>query len=190
MGALLRTISLCVLLTSCGGASAEETVEDPTKPPGYVPPSAPTPPPAHVMTSAIVDAEGTRTYALPPERVFAAARGALLALGYEVVFADEQSGVIKTQPKATLTLRNENGSYSRTYGGFGGSYHGTTTSTNYAHSYSVTVAADAKGVRVRAAPRMFINGDDVSGTPVWDLPIERDRWAQLFREIGSNLGTQ
>lgn len=183
-------LGLALTVGACaGGAEERPPPEDPTKPPGYVPPSAPAAPRSNTMTSAIVDEEGTKTFDASPERVFAATQGALRTLGYAIAFADPTVGTIKTEPKVTLTTQNERGSVG-TGGAFGARYQGVTNVTTYAHAYAVTVTATPAGVRVRAAPRTFVNGEDASGYPVWELGTERTRWAQLFREIGSNLGAK
>lgn len=187
-------VCIALVMAGCAASNEEPPPSDPTKPPGYVPPSPPSTAPKTTnqttMTSEIVNQDGSHAFRGSAEEVFAATQGALRTLGYAIAFADPKGGIIKTEPKHTLATQTEHGSVGGGFGGFGRSYDGRSSTTTYSHGYAVTLTDSADGVRVRAAPRIFINGEDASGLQVWDLTVERGRWAKLFQEIQSNLRPQ
>ncbi len=119
---------------------------------------------SYAMSSAIVDEHGAHVFSAPRAAVFAATEAVLRRSGFRVDFADQAFTVLRTEAIVA----------------------GDPTVTSYLRSYNVTFADVAGGTRVRAAPRMFLGGQDVSATPVWtfDGPSgEFALWNNLFREI-------
>ena len=67
---------------------------------------------------------------------------------------------------------------------------GDPTLTQYQRSYSVTFSDVDGGTRVRIAPHMWLDTQDVSATPVWNMegPTgEFALWEGIFREIDAAL---
>ncbi len=166
---LFATVAMAAAAMGCGGASTR---------PFYIAKVIP-------MSSELVDREGLRVLPASRSSVFAATAGALRVLGYSIAFADQASTVLKTEPMSTLTIASFSGSLEGQH-----DYRASARTNAYARSYSITFFDAPSGTLVRAAPRMYINGQDVSASPVWQLDGadgERAQWERLFREIASNL---
>lgn len=166
---LRSTFSLCAAIFICGAA-------------GCVGPSQPA---GARMNLQIVAGRGTRTFPVERSKVFAASVGALKILGYQIAFADEGAGVIKTAPKTVHTEAYTAGGQS-SY-----SYHGQAVLVVYDRSYALRLMDQQGSTIVEAAPRVYVNGKDVSSDPIWVLDGPQGEyalWDQLFQEIASNLG--
>lgn len=120
------------------------------------------------MTSEIVDQRGAAAFRYPRAVVFAATEAVLRRAGYHIGFVDQAFTSMKTEPILA----------------------GDPTLTAYERSYSVTFSDVDGGTRVRIAPHMWLNRQDVSATPVWNMdgPTgELALWEGIFREIDAAL---
>jgi hypothetical protein len=137
------------------------------------------------MTPELIAARGTYTFSAARSRVFPATVAALKVLGYEIAFSDEPAGVIKTAPRSARSVAHTKESAL-------GPSETNTELVAYTRSYAIQISDNHGQTRVEATPRLFQNGSDISWRNTWDLAGadgENQRWYQLFREIGSNLGT-
>lgn len=164
-GRALLLLLLVLAVSACGGSR---------------PPPASSGPALVAMSTALVDAHGTRAFRGTPDAVTEAVIAALRNLGYRIALVQGTSQV-KTEPMAsgTTPLASTNAYGELTY----------STST-FTRTYSVTLTETANGIVVRAAPHMAQDGRDVSGGAVWQLEGqsgEDAQWTRLFDEIAKSL---
>ncbi|CAN5147667.1 hypothetical protein BH09MYX1_BH09MYX1_33400 [soil metagenome] len=120
------------------------------------------------MSSQIVDERGASVFKASRSVVFSATEAVLRRSGYHMAFADQAFTVLRTEAIPA----------------------GDPAFTSYQRSYNVTLSDVQGGTRVRVAPRMWLNGQDVSGSQVWALEGstgEYARWDSLFSEIDAAL---
>ena len=128
------------------------------------------------LTPVEVQSNGSHDFSAEQEHVFKATAAALEGQGYKLILVDQEHGHIKTGQKLVRAMAQ--GSYS------------SAVAIEATRQYDVRLVAEGGKTRVTATPRVFMGSTDVSDGPVWDLegPAgERALWAQLFKEIDSNL---
>jgi hypothetical protein len=129
------------------------------------------------MTPAEIQTNGTHTFSAPPEKVFQAAQSALKAEGYEIVTANEEKGLIKTNRKFVRADAVGNAS--------------SASAVEVTRQYILTITPDQKGgTKVEATPKVFQGEADLSEKSVWVIEGEvgeRALWKRLFKEIDDNL---
>ena len=133
------------------------------------------------MTDQEIATQGTITFDAPTDTVFTASRDALRVLGYSIAAERPERGILITGPKTVLETADVSGTASSA----------TAVRKTIAKQYTLSIK-DAGGgkTRVVATPSAFINGNDVSATPVWLLEgsgNQREEWHLLFAKIKSLL---
>lgn len=130
-----------------------------------------------VLTPAVQNSFGARTFAAPFAATFAAARDALPALGYTLAVVDAQQGRITTE------RRQAGARFS--IGLFG------TEAAPLFRQYDLRIQpVDGGHTRVLAIPRRYAGERDVSHERVWDLDGDQGEqalWRQLFEQIAAKL---
>ncbi|PCC69000.1 hypothetical protein SAMN02745121_05667 [Nannocystis exedens] len=129
------------------------------------------------LTESEQQSFGTRTFAAPYEATFAAARDALPALGYQLLFVGAAEGRITTARKqygvrASLGLE------------------GTSSAVLYRQYDLRLVRVDPSHTRVIAAPRLYDGERDVSSQAAWTMSGpsgEHEQWRALFAQIEAGL---
>jgi hypothetical protein len=148
-------------LALCLFASAcAETAAD-TRPQG--------PPPPVQLTRDMVLKDGMGRYGAPPRVVYQATMQALQTLGYQIESEDIRSGIIMTKQTPLVAANGQ--------------------ATPYMRQYMVRVLVDQQEQKTELTfvPKMFINGQDASNQPIWDLATEKKLWADLFQQIQNIL---
>jgi hypothetical protein len=129
------------------------------------------------MTPAEIQTNGTHSFNAPMDKVFAAAKGALLTEGYEIATENPEKGVIKTKRKLVRADASMQGP-------------GTATAVEVTRQYIVRLTSDGGRTQVTAEPKVFQGDADLSDGSVWALDGdqgERALWQRLFREIEDGL---
>ena len=125
------------------------------------------------ITPAEVEQYGTRAYKGPNKaQTVVATSLALRTLGYEVVLADADGGVIKTAPKV-VQVHAVGSKYS-------------SSSIEDALAWTVTITTTPNGSLVRAEPRPYRNGQPLEKTQLIESTMHR-AFDALFAEIESDL---
>ncbi len=141
------------------------------------------------MSTAEVQLHGRQTFLASYEEVFEASVVALKGLGYEVVGAKAERGLITTAPKHIKSLAHTSGSHSELSLGISSS-SASSERVDFYRRYRLEVRQVDSSVRVVAQPSIHRGASDSSHEPMWDLdsPLgERSLWDQLFLEIKSQL---
>jgi hypothetical protein len=125
------------------------------------------------ITPAEVEQYGTRAYKGPNKsQTVVATSLALRTLGYDVVLADVDGGVIKTAPKV-VQVHAVGSKYSA-------------SSIEDALAWTVTITSTPNGTLVRARPRPYRNGQPLDDTALIESTMHRT-FDELFKEIESDL---
>jgi len=129
-----------------------------------------------VMDEREIAANGERDFKAPYNKVFGAVVEALKAEGYDVVVANREKGVIRTNRRDVRTVAH------------GSRY--VAMAITYSRQYVVNIGAVAdNAVRVRATPHIFANNEEMGGS-VWVLEGphgERALWDRLFATAKESL---
>jgi hypothetical protein len=148
------------------------------------------------LTPQDVEAYGTRDFATSKEELVKDVAVVLEGMGYEVVLADAEKGLVKTGRKQIGQVTSTSGISSNretSKGKYGttssGSSSSTSYSTSYYRQYVVKVEDSGHGkLKVRVTPKVFIGERDVSNEEVWKLEGaggEIELWASFFSELES-----
>ncbi len=140
-----------------------------------------------VLSAAEVQKLGTRTYAnTPPAAAFTAAHQALEMAGYRIVVDEPATGTLKTAPKQISSHAESEAKVQDTI--VGTKVTSETTVTDDSLAWSLSISASAAGSTVRAQPRGFRNGLEITDNEnVWADTVITPQINALFRSIESNL---
>lgn len=140
-----------------------------------------------VLSPAEVQKLGTRTYATtPPAAAFTAAHQALEMAGYRIVVDEPATGTLKTAPKQLSSTAESTGKVHDTI--VGTTVTAETQVTDDSLAWSLSITASSTGSTVRAQPRGFRNGLEITNEEnVWADTVITPQFNALFRSIESNL---
>lgn len=118
------------------------------------------------LSKADLDKRSTRSFpAVTVAKAVEASRVALATLGYSVTLTNPSLGLVKTGPRIM---------YSR-------------DAQRDELAWTLHVEAVGAGVLVRAVPRAFRNGTEMTGENVWVAEIIDPKFNDLWRELGSTI---
>jgi hypothetical protein len=124
------------------------------------------------ITADQVKALGKRAYAgRSRDELVEASSIALKTLGYEVVVADKESGMVKTAPKPLVATASGNAN--------------TAVAVTNDLAWMIEVTAEGDGVAVQATPRASSGGQSYDGP--YNADYMEKAIVDLFKEIESNL---
>jgi hypothetical protein len=130
----------------------------------------------HILTTEQLVQRSTREFwSVTTEQATEGCAKALETLGYKVTVKDLPTGVIRTAPKSIYVTAS------------GG--NGTATLTEDALAWNVQIQPISSGVVVKATPRAYRNGDDITARGLPDIVID-PKFNTLWSEFSSALGKE
>jgi hypothetical protein len=123
------------------------------------------------LTDAAVVTHGVRRFDCTKNTLFQATMDTLMSLGYEIDDMDPAEGRIVTG-RLAVEMTPLYASWD-------------------ARAYVITVRADGDGAEIRAEPRIFREGQDVSQEIAWQIQGsggEQERWEEFFLELEYSFG--
>jgi hypothetical protein len=134
------------------------------------------------LTAQEIDTYGTKKYVAPKDKLTDDIAAVLQGMGYEVVVADPEKGLVKTSRKEIGQSTQTTGRATR------GRVSARSVSTSYFRQYVVNIKDNGKAAVVRVTPKVFIGERDVSNEKVWNIDGaggERELWQSFFGELDS-----
>jgi hypothetical protein len=133
---------------------------------------------------------------VPKEELVKNVAAVLEGMGYEVVLADLEKGLVKTgrkqigQTTHTSTMSSgRDAKITKNYTSKSGSSSSRTSTTTYSRQYTAKITESKNGtLSVRVTPKVFIGERDVSQEEVWNVDGtggEIELWASFFGELES-----